>query len=56
MEAKRALDKTCDICGATDEDALRAVVACPHASALREAMRKERGLPPETMFVNEGPE
>jgi hypothetical protein len=46
----------CDICLCPCEDIYHAVLACPHASALRTAMREVWELPDEDSLHNVGPE
>jgi hypothetical protein len=46
----------CDLCGHRCEDAYHAVMTCPHATALRMAMREIWVLPPEDRLHNVGPE
>jgi hypothetical protein len=47
---------SCEICGAECEDCYHAVMVCPHAKALRDAMREVWSLPPEDGLRNAGPE
>jgi hypothetical protein len=46
----------CEMCGAVREDGFHAVIECPHAKTLREAMRKVWHLPEENRLRNTGPE
>lgn len=50
------VDSTCIICGNSEEDEFHAVVECTKSRALREAMRKEWALPPESSFRRTGPD
>jgi hypothetical protein len=46
----------CELCGLQAEDAYHAVIRCPHAAALRLAMRDHCSLPPEQDLIWSGPE
>jgi hypothetical protein len=49
-------DGACEMCRHWQEDCFHAVVDCPHARALRLAMRERWCLPPEEKLRNVGPE
>lgn len=46
----------CELCGWAREDVFHAVVACPHAKGLRDAMRAHWSLPREEEIINTGPD
>ena len=47
---------TCEMCGHWSEDCFHACVQCPHAVALRHAMREHWALPAEEDLVFTGPD
>jgi hypothetical protein len=47
---------TCEMCGIGREDCFRACIQCPHAVALRQAMRAHWLLPAENDLVHSGPD
>jgi hypothetical protein len=49
-------DASCEMCGAMVEDGYHAVMLCPHAKALRDAMRGVWCLPPKELLRYNGPE
>lgn len=54
----RRLDEQsiCELCGLAREDVFHAVIICPHARALREAMRDQWLLPGEEDLLLSGPD
>jgi len=44
------------LCGSQEEDTFHALLACPHAVALRQAMRDRWSLPLEAELVKSGPD
>jgi hypothetical protein len=50
------VDAPCELCSERIEDCYHAVMGCPHAVALREAMREVWCMPPEEMLRNTRPE
>ncbi|CAD6265721.1 unnamed protein product [Miscanthus lutarioriparius] len=46
----------CQLCGSQGEDAYHAVISCPHAAAVRAAMRDHCSLPSEKDLIWSGPE
>lgn len=44
----------CELCGWEREDVFHAVVDCPHAKGLRDAMRAHWSLPREDEILNTG--
>jgi hypothetical protein len=49
-------DVSCELCYTPCEDCFHAVMTCPHAKALKIAMREVWDLPPEERLHNAGPE
>jgi hypothetical protein len=49
-------DASCELCSERLEDCFHAVMGCPHAVALRNAMREHWCMPPEDRLRNNGPE
>jgi ribonuclease HI len=49
-------DGKCELCSSVKEDCFHAVMKCPHAHALRSAMRRVWRLPPEERLRDVGPE
>jgi hypothetical protein len=47
---------SCDLCGHSVEDAFHALIACPHARALRYEFRQQAKLTSEETLRNTGPE
>ena len=50
------VDSTCLLCGQAKEDVHHALVICPHAAALWEAMREHWALPTPADLRNAEPE
>jgi hypothetical protein len=50
------VDVSCELCSERNEDCYHAVMGCPHAVALRDAMRELWCMPPEEMLRVIGPE
>lgn len=57
-KVKRNMEKeaTCELCGMTNETSFHAVVECPLAFDLRQAMRQRWSLPKEELFRYTGPD
>ena len=57
-KCKRRLEveDTCDLCGLASETSFHAVVSCPRANDIRQAMRNYWLLPDEEQFVFSGPD